>query len=391
MQRSKPSYFFALALTIISVGIPPAYAAPAPPEMTPLLLAVSDAPIPFHGSDGRIHLVYELQMTNFSSGDAAVQKVEILGDGTVLQSLDAAAIATRLQPAGERQSTSTLTKGSLATLFLHVVLPPNASTPKQLSHRVTANFAAAPPGHQQITATSGKTVVDNRAVAKIGPPLRGDRYISADSCCDAVRHTRAAMPIDGRVWIAQRYAVDWEELDESGRIYSGPREKLESYAIFGKPVLAVADSVVDSVFTDPEEQTPGKYPTNITLAAADGNCVILKLGEHQYALYAHMQPGSILVHEGEKVKRGQTIGLVGNTGNSVAPHLHFQMNDGPSSLAANGLPYEIERFEITGETPGTEAFDKAESEGTVLTIKSLSPPRPVENALPLDQLIVSFK
>jgi len=227
--------------------------------------------------------------------------------------------------------------------------------------------------------------------AKIGPPLRGDRYISADSCCDAVRHTRAAMPIDGRVWIAQRYAVDWEELDQSGRIYSGPREKLESYPIFGKPVLAVADSVVDSVITDPEEQTPGKYPTNITLAAADGNCVILKLGEHQYALYAHMQPGSILVHEGEKVKRGQTIGLVGNTGNSVAPHLHFQMNDGPSSLAANGLPYEIERFEITGETPGTEAFDKAEAEGTVLAIKSLSTPRQVENALPLDQLIISFK
>jgi len=390
MQRSK-HFFLVAALTIFSVGISFASAASAPPEMTPLLLAVADAPIPFHGSDGRVHLVYELQMTNFSSGDAALQKVEIMGDGTVLQTLDTATIGRRLQPAGERQSTSTLTKGSRATLFLHVILPPNASAPEELSHRVAGNFTAAPPGKQAITETGGKTVVDNRAVAKIGPPLRGDGYISADSCCDAVRHTRAALPVNGRIWVAQRYAVDWEQLNDGARIYAGPREKLQSYAIFGKPVLAVADSVVDSVTADPDEQTPGKYPTNITLAAADGNCVILKLGEHQYALYAHMQPGSILVHEGQKVKRGETIGLVGNTGNSVAPHLHFQMNDGPSPMASNGLPYEIGSFEITGETLGTEAFDKAESEGTVVEIKPVAPPRRVENALPLDQLVISFK
>ena len=43
-------------------------------QMTPLLLAVHDAPVPFHGSDNRTHLVYELAMTNFSSGDVSRPK-----------------------------------------------------------------------------------------------------------------------------------------------------------------------------------------------------------------------------------------------------------------------------------------------------------------------------
>jgi hypothetical protein len=232
--------------------------------------------------------------------------------------------------------------------------------------------------------------VDQQPVVQIGPPLRGVGYISADSCCDATRHTRAAMPINGRVWIAQRYAVDWEQLNAAGSIYSGPQQKLESYAIFGQSALAVADSVVASVVDDQPEQTPGKFPTNIPLADADGNCVILDLGGHRYALYAHLQPGSIKVRRGEHVKLGQVLGLVGDSGNSIVPHLHFQVTGGPSSMASNGLPYEIQDFQITGKVPGTEAFDKSETDGSPLPVTQISPPQKVTNALPLDQFIISF-
>ena len=73
-------------------------------NMSPLLLAVHDAPVPFMGSDGRVHLVYELWMTNSSSSEISVQKVEVLGDGNLLQTLDATTVAARLQPIGQRQS-----------------------------------------------------------------------------------------------------------------------------------------------------------------------------------------------------------------------------------------------------------------------------------------------
>jgi murein DD-endopeptidase MepM/ murein hydrolase activator NlpD len=179
-------------------------------------------------------------------------------------------------------------------------------------------------------------------------------------------------------------------LDAQSRIYAGPREKLESYAIFGKPVIAVADAVVASITDGLPEQTPGKYPTNISLDEADGNNVILDLGNGSYAMYAHMQPGSLRVHKGDRVKTGQVIGLVGNTGNSLAPHLHFQVMSGPSSLASNGLPYEIRDFQVTGKTPGTAGFDEAEEKGTPMPVTAMTPVMQVKGGLPLDQLIISF-
>jgi Peptidase family M23 len=359
-------------------------------DMTPLLLSVTDAPAPFSGSDQRTHLAYELWITNFSSGEASIETVEVLEDGSVLHKMDTAEIARRLQPAGMRHSTGVQPKSSQALLFIHFTLAPGASVPHQLTHRVRARFTAAPPGHQELTEEGGTVSIDARPILRIGPPLAGENYISADSCCDATRHTRAALPVNGRVWLAQRYAVDWEQLDKEHRIYSGPREKPESYAIFGKPVLAVGDATVVSITENQPEQTPGKFPTDISLDAADGNSVILDLGEGHYALYAHMQPGSIKVQPNEKVKRGQLLGLVGNTGNSVAPHLHFQLMDGPSSLASNGLPYEIDGFQVTGKTPGTEAFDHAEETGIPLAITPISPPQSVSDGLPLDQLVIAF-
>jgi hypothetical protein len=377
------------AFMVVVFCVPPGHAQ-VKEKMTPLLLTVEVAPVPFMGSDGRVHLVYEMWTTNFSSADVIVDKVEVLGDGNVLQRLDAAAVAGRLQAAGQRESAGKLAGSMQALLFLHVTLAPGAAVPVRLSHHVTIHANAAPAGQQEIMETGGEIDVDHKSVVSIGPPLEGEGYISADSCCDATRHTRAALPVNGRVWLAQRYAVDWEQIDAERHIYKGPQEKLESYTIFGKPVLAVADAVVVSVVDGLQEQTPGKYPINIPLNEADGNSVILNLGEHRYAMYAHMQLGSIRVHKGEIVKQGQVIGLVGNTGNSVAPHLHFQVNDRPSSLMSNGLPYEIRNFQISGKTPGTKAFDDAEEKGTPLAVTPISPSQQINRALPLDQLIISF-
>ncbi len=381
---------FVVRIVVAFVVCASAGRADVPEKMTPLLLDMQDAPAPFMGSDGRVHLVYELWMTNFSSADILVEKVEVLGDGDVLQSLDGAAIAGRLQAAGQRGSAGKLAGSVQALLFLHVTLEPGATIPRLLSHRITMHANAAPPGQQEITETGGEVAVDRRPVVSIGPPLRGAGYISADSCCDATRHTRAAMPINGHVWLAQRFAVDWEQLDAQGRVYAGDREKLESYTIFGKPVIAVADAVVASVTDGLPEQTPGKYPGNISLDEADGNSVILDLGDRRYAMYAHMQRGSIQVRVGERVKMGRLLGLVGNSGNSVAPHLHFQVTDRSSSLAANGLPYEMRDFQITGKTPGTKAFDEAEEKGIPLAITPMSSVQQAKAALPLDQLIISF-
>ena len=192
--------------------------------ITPVLLEVRDAPVAFAGSDEKTHLVYELRMTNFSSGNATIEQVEVIGDaGAVLKSMNKGEIAGRLQMAGQRTPTEVLAGSAEASLFIHVTLADGARVPAKLTHRVRVRVEAAPPGKQEFTEAGAETAVDRGAVAVIGPPLRGARYVAADSCCDASRHTRAALPVNGRVWIAQRYAVDWEQLDEEGAFITGRR------------------------------------------------------------------------------------------------------------------------------------------------------------------------
>jgi murein DD-endopeptidase MepM/ murein hydrolase activator NlpD len=62
-----------------------------------------------------------------------------------------------------------------------------------------------------------------------------------------------------------------------------------------------------------------------------------------------MQPGSLRVKVGDKVTRGQVLGLLGNTGNSTEPHLHFQICNGNSELGSEGLPYAFASFEVQGK------------------------------------------
>ena len=70
-----------------------------------------------------------------------------------------------------------------------------------------------------------------------------------------------------------------------------------------------------------------------------------------FAFYAHLQPKGIRVKVGDKVRRGQVLALLGNSGNSDAPHLHFHVTDGNSPLGAEGLPYVIESFEMEDILP----------------------------------------
>jgi len=129
--------------------------------------------------------------------------------------------------------------------------------------------------------------------------------------------------VNGRIRVAQRFAVDWERLDALGRIYNGPQQALASYAIYGQSAL--------------------------------------------YAVCASAAR-SIPLKAGERVRRRHVLGKVDNTGNSVASHLHFHAMYGPLPLDANGLPYCIDTFWVTGHAVGTEAFDEAEAKGAPLAM-----------------------
>ena len=147
-------------------------------------------------------------------------------------------------------------------------------------------------------------------------------------------------------------------------------------------MVAAVDGLPDS--------PPGAMPAGIALEETDGNHVVLNLGHGRYALYAHLKPGSVRVKKGDLVRRGQVLGLVGTSGNSSEPHLHFHVIDGPSPLASNGLPYKLRRFTPTSRGVSTAAFDQAILDGQPIPIGPVSGPAQRESVLPLDLWIVDF-
>jgi murein DD-endopeptidase MepM/ murein hydrolase activator NlpD len=201
---------------------------------------------------------------------------------------------------------------------------------------------------------------------------------------------RALLPLNGKYALAQRFAIDWEQLGADNRLVRDPNKMKDvtNYNIYGQPVLAVADGTIVARRNDLPDEIPGELPKDMTLDRADGNYVVMKLGDQgPYALYAHMQKGSVT--DKTRVKPGDVLGKVGNSGNSSAPHLHFQLMDDASPLRSDGLPYLLDSFVLTGMGDSTDDFDRAERDGVPMKLTPMEPRR-IKEAMPMDLMVVDF-
>ncbi len=123
----------------------------------------------------------------------------------------------------------------------------------------------------------------------------------------------------------QRYAFDLEGVDEQGRTRRGASDKNEDYFAYGREVLAPGDGKVIEVIDGVHENEPGSMnPYSMV-----GNCVMIEHRENEVSVLCHLQPGSIQVKVGDRVKRGQPLGKCGNSGNSSEPHIHYHLQHSP--------------------------------------------------------------
>lgn len=366
-------------------------AAPAEARITPLVVQVIAPPHVVAGSDGKRHIVYELAVTNLTGGVLRFEQLKVVdpASGATLASLGADELAKRITPGASRgHETRDLAAYQFAIIFMHVTLADGAQVPANIAHQMTAYLGVA---NADLTLTLAEAAVVPTAPAVLGPPLRGKGYVAADGCCDSIRHVRALLAIDGKFHLTQRFAIDWEQIDDKKRLFTGDPKVPANYVIYGKPVLAVADGSVVGTRNDLSDQVPGALPPNIPLDEADGNFVVLDIGGGSFVNYAHMRRGSVRVKLGDKVRRGDQLGEVGNTGNSSAPHMHLHVMDGPSPLAADGLPYVFDSLVITAvDEAGTEDFDNAEATGVPLTLTQRTPPAKLKDVLPLDLSVVDW-
>ncbi len=122
-----------------------------------------------------------------------------------------------------------------------------------------------------------------------------------------------------------KHAWDFVINDEEGQQYKGKGDFVEDYYCFNKEVLAPGDGVIEIVVDGVEDNEIG----DVNLKENWGNTVVIKHSDFLFSKLCHLKKDSIRHKEGEKIKQGDIIGRVGNSGRSPYPHLHFQFQATP--------------------------------------------------------------
>jgi hypothetical protein len=370
-MRTVASIVAALVVTILAFG---GSALAAEPQFTPLGAWVSAPPQPVRASDGRVHLVYEINLLSIELGGTVPVEVQSLdvrarGGRTLLKQAGSEIVMTSRAPL---ELTNTLEPGKGGTIWLDVVLAPGTRVPRALVHRLRlrADYPA-PVGSQTLTFDTARTRVGRRQAVKISPPLRGGRWFTFNGCCAVGPHRGGRVSIDGSLAIPQRFATDFIRIDADGNGFTGDLARNRSWPGYLEPVYAIADAVVVSTRDDLPENTPPIEPPieTFTPDTDRGNSVVLKLGDGRYALYGHLHTGSVRVKPGQRVRAGQVLGRLGNTGASGAPHLHLDISDSPKSLAGEGLPYVFDRFREIGTVTNLDEFLTATAPASVRPVR----------------------
>jgi murein DD-endopeptidase MepM/ murein hydrolase activator NlpD len=194
-------------------------------------------------------------------------------------------------------------------------------------------------------------------------PLRG-QWISPNTPATKV-------PSHGTDLFGATYAYDFVGIDPASESRRFHRSGLLRYLLrgvrlqdwfgWGQPIFSVAAGIVVRAEDGWPERNPvhpirdsairiknaWRYSSNQTqdFRSLSGNLIIVESNDG-YAVYAHAQTGSILVSQGDKVIPGQRLARVGHSGNSTAPHLHFQLMDQADPRKAQGIPCGFREYEV---------------------------------------------
>jgi hypothetical protein len=305
------------------------------------------------------YLVYELYVTNWNGPPAlrfATVDVEDAATGKRLARLDTVALETpstlRITPFPGRAGPGNrlIPAGRTAIIRIEVKLPLGASVPAAVRHRIV--FESDPTIQMiqndgslssELVAFSESMPIDRARPIAIGPPLLGGPWYCSNGIGAFTNHDWiGASDSTARLYVAQRFGCDLSR--------AGAASDINSY---GAGVMAVADGrVVKAQDGVPENvrQEGGGYvmPVPLTNKTLTGNMIVLEIGKERYAYYAHLQLGSLRVKVGDRVRKGQLLAKVGNSGNGSGPHLHFHVcnNAGPNSC--DPVPYVYTSYQLSG-------------------------------------------
>ena len=356
--------------------------------LSPVDFELLNRPAPVRGSDNRRHMVYEIQAVNQSGMDVEIRKVAPRAQGNRLGlPLTGDRLEGRVR-VNSGSTGTTLGPGGSAMIFIDASYSLARKRPRAITHAIS--LAWTNPGNpselvrQTFLGVSSR--VSKQKPVVLSPPLRGANWVAVNGCCTMNAHRGATLAIDGTVRVPERFAIDFVQLNGQDRLFTGPLNDPFSYGYYWDPVRAAAPGRVVAVERGLPEQVPGALPPDATIQMAGGNHVVVDIGHGRYAFYAHLATRSVRVRRGQKVKTGQVLGMLGNTGNTDAPHLHFHVMDSPSPLQSSGLPFVFRGFRGQGVLENVDGVRT----GEVAQIDRKRLRGRYRNALPMENQIVRF-
>lgn len=213
--------------------------------------------------------------------------------------------------------------------------------------------------------------------------LRGEEPVAARASIPidaATSKTQFRFPLKSGTWLVaagasfhtthrwavpEEFALDILQIGPNFRSHRTDGAAHTDFYAYGAEVVAAADGTVVQVVSGGTEAPPmlrkpgesmdayyGRIGAQqaINMAAGlpglVGEGVVIDHGNGEYSVYAHLKPGSARVRVGQAVKAGETIGLLGSSGNSTEAHLHFQVCDKPSAIQCAGIVPTFVGFEI---------------------------------------------
>jgi hypothetical protein len=399
----------AAATAVTSSAAPTAHGISPDTQFTPLAAALLTVPAPVLATDGRIHLAYELLLTDVAGSPVRIDRVEIRDAATraVLQTMTGTGLRSALTPVAgasgdesaidptKKVEPSVLASSMTAVLWIDLSLPAGAKVPSRLDHEVTG--AIVPGGktpNHPFAITVGDTATSTTKATVLEPPVKGGTWYMSEGCCtDDTHHRRGLGPINGVASVPQRFAIDFFLLDGQHRAWVGDPSKLTSYLTYRQPVIAsAAGTIVDAQDGLPNNPNIPDVPKLNSITETVGNHVIEQIGPGVYVLYAHLDPGSVRVHVGDKVALGQQLGLIGTSGNSTTPHLHFQLLTTPTFFPTDSDPFTFDKFQLLGRIPDRIWDDNLGLEPTgTLPFLAASPVKQEADVMPLDRDVVKFQ
>jgi len=321
----------------------------------PIDIEIPIAPTPVR-ANGKMHLLYELHVTNFSAHNLEITQVEVLNDSPkdlILASYVDADLAGRLGRPGAPSNLPDkrlIGGGMRAVVFLQIVFDRLSDVPSALRHRLWFKSTDSKTADSVI---GGRVVVRRTIPPVVHSPLRGGGWVALSGMSNTSGHRRTIVVVNGKARIAQRFATDWVRIGPDGLAFRGDPAKNSSWSAYGAEIHAATDgTVVDVKDGVPEnDPTSDKKAVPITVESAPGNHVIVAMPNGYFSFYAHLQTNSIRVKRGDHVRVGEVLALLGNSGNSDSPHLHFHICDANSPLGSEGTPYVLDFFEMQGDLP----------------------------------------